>query len=127
MSKSPGHQQHPAHRVREETINGKVNVSIDGNTIADTDDVIAVLEDGNPVRYYFPRTAITNATLQRSTTTSTCPFKGVAHYYHLALADKTLADAVWSYEDPYDEHKALAGRVAFYDDKLPQIRISPPT
>lgn len=126
MSKSPGHQQHPDHQVREENINGKVTVSVDGQTIVDTDGVIAVLEDGNPVRYYFPRAAIAGGSLQRSATTSTCPFKGEANYYNLVIGDQTLADAIWSYEEPYDEHRALAGRLAFYDDKLPQIRIAPP-
>ena len=32
-------------------------------------------------------------------------------------------DAIWSYEEPRDERAALKGRMAFYDDKHPRIRV----
>ena len=63
--------------------------------------------------------------LEASATTSQCPFKGVARYFGINVARKELKDAVWSYEDPYDEHADLKGRLAFYDGKLPDIDISP--
>jgi uncharacterized protein (DUF427 family) len=58
-------------------------------------------------------------------TTTECPFKGSAHYFSARLGDKTLKDAVWTYEEPYDEHRALAERVAFYEEHIPGIRIEP--
>jgi len=61
--------------------------------------------------------------LERSGTTTQCPFKGTACYFHLKLDRGRLRDAAWSYESPYDEHLALKDRLAFYDDAMPEIRI----
>lgn len=125
MSKSPGHREHPEHKVAERRLSERIKVSVAGETIADSVDVIKVEEDGSPVRYYFPRNDVDMSRLQASATTSQCPFKGVAKYFSILVGDKELKDAIWSYEDPYDEHLALKGRLAFYDDRLPEISISP--
>ncbi len=36
MSKSPGHQQHPGHRVAERHLDQRMTVSINGEVIADS-------------------------------------------------------------------------------------------
>jgi uncharacterized protein (DUF427 family) len=123
MGKSPGHLQNPDHHVNEARIAHKSQVMIDGEVVAESREVIRVDEDGHPPRYYFPREDVHVDKLERSETLTRCPFKGAATYYHVTHGDKRLRDAIWSYEDPYDEHMALKGRLAFYDDKHPEIRI----
>jgi uncharacterized protein (DUF427 family) len=125
VSESPGHEQWPNHKVAEHHIKGKLSVEVDGERMAESSDVIRVDEDGSPARYYFPRSDVSTDKLERSATTSECPFKGTAHYFNLKLGDETLEDAAWSYEEPYDEHRALKDRLAFYNDKLPQIHLRP--
>jgi uncharacterized protein (DUF427 family) len=115
--------EHPDHKVAEHPIKGKLTVEVDGERVAESNDVIRVDEDGSPARYYFPRTDVSADKLERSATVSECPFKGTAYYFNLKLGDETLADAAWSYEEPYDEHRALKDRLAFFDDKLPQIHL----
>ena len=121
--KSPGHQQHPEHKVREEAVKEVVKARFNGVTIAESKNVIRVLEDKNPVRYYFPRADVRMETLKPSATGTDCPFKGHATYFNLDAGGQQLNDAVWTYETPYDEYADLAQRVAFYDDKYPAINV----
>ena len=125
MSKSPGHQKWPDHQVRETTVGQRMRVEIGGEVIADSADVIRLDESQHPTRYYFPRVDVEMNKLVRSSTTTACPFKGTARYFSVRLGDKTLEDAAWTYEDPYDEHVALKERIAFYEENIPGIRIDP--
>jgi uncharacterized protein (DUF427 family) len=125
MSHSPGHRQHPEHKVVERHLDRRVKVEVGGEVIAESSDVVRVDEDGHPPRYYFPRGDVRMERLRPTATTTQCPFKGTAHYFSIDGDGSRLADAVWTYDEPYDEHRELAGRLAFYDDKVPQIHISP--
>jgi uncharacterized protein (DUF427 family) len=123
MSRSPGHQAHPGHEVRETRIADVVKVRIEGLTLAESEDVIRVDEDENPPRYYFARADVRMETLQPSETVTHCPFKGQARYFDVNAQGNHLKDAVWSYEAPYDEHADLAQRVAFDADKFPVLHV----
>lgn len=123
MSRSPGHQKHPEHQVRETRLQQPVEVEAEGVVIATSSNVVRVDEDHAPARYYFPRADVQMEKLARSATTTECPFKGTANYFSLNLGERQLEDAIWSYEDPYDEHQGLKAGLAFYDDKFPEIHV----
>ncbi|HET9390088.1 MAG TPA: DUF427 domain-containing protein [Steroidobacteraceae bacterium] len=126
MNRSPGHQKWPDHRVSEQPVGQRFVVTLGGAALlADSTDVIRVDEDGNPARYYFPRADVRMELLKPSRTSTHCPFKGSASYFSIAGGNGTLQDAAWSYEDPFDEHQGLKGRIAFYDDKLPSLEVRP--
>lgn len=121
MAHSPGHRKWPDHQVRERRLDGRVQVLVEGEIVADSDDVIEVVEDGHPDRWYFAREDVRTDKLEPSQKVTTCPFKGSARYFHVTAGGKHFDDAVWSYEEPYDEHAALRERMAFYREMLPSV------
>ena len=54
--------------------------------------------------------------LPLATPTTHCPYKGDAHYYTLSAAP--AEPIAWSYAAPYAEVAAIAGYIAFYQDKI---------
>lgn len=80
-----------------------------GALVARSDDTVVV--EGN---HYFPPDAVDPALLRPSGTTTTCPWKGVAHYYHLVVDGAENRDAVWHYPDPKPAASAIKGRLAFW-------------
>ena len=116
--KSPGHQQHPGHKVLEKPVRGKMRAQLGADVLAESSNVIEVDEDQNPPRYYFPRADVRMDKLKPSETRTCCPFKGEASYFSMELGDGPLPDAAWTLETPYDEHADLTSRIAFYSEKF---------
>jgi uncharacterized protein (DUF427 family) len=124
MTKSPGHQKWPDHKVAEEHPQKHYKATLNGKVIAESDRVIKVVEDNHPERYYFPREDVKTELLESTPTTTECPFKGTAHYFSIKDEQGKINDAVWSYEDPYEEHSDLKNYLAFYDDKIDKLNVS---
>jgi uncharacterized protein (DUF427 family) len=88
--------------------------------IADSGDALEMHEthEGSvlaPVVYYLPRKDVRMERLARSSHHTECPFKGTASYYSVKDGPE---NAVWSYEQPYDELLAIKELVSFYPDKF---------
>jgi len=122
MANSPGHKKWPDHKVIEDRPAARMQVHFNGQKVADSTDVIRVAEDGHPNRFYFPRQDVRMELLERTEATTQCPFKGTAHYYSLKVGDRVEENAIWTYEDPYDEHRDLKDRLAFYDEKMDEVK-----
>jgi uncharacterized protein (DUF427 family) len=114
----PGYAKHPEHRITSDLAGVRVRVTFNGEVIADTREAIAMKEGDYPVVYYVPRKDVKMDRLARTTHTTYCPFKGHASYYSLAGGPE---NAVWSYEQPYDEVAVIKDRLAFYPNKVDSI------
>lgn len=125
----PGWKQHPDHRITTKPAGARVQVKFKGDVIADTKDAIQLEEATGsgkstvaPVVYYIPRKDVKMDRLVRTSHRTYCPFKGNASYYSLANGPE---NAVWTYEEPYDEMLVIKEHLAFYPDKVDSITITP--
>lgn len=80
-----------------------------GAVIARSEDTVVV--EGN---HYFPADAVNHDYLRASDTHTTCPWKGVASYYDVALGEDINRDAAWYYPETKEAAKHIEGRIAFW-------------
>jgi len=117
---APGYKKYPNHKVSTRPANGRVRVTYKGEVIADSTAAVEMQEthEGSvvgPLVYYVPRKDVRMERLARTDHRTHCPFKGDAAYYTIANGPE---NAVWSYEQPYDEMTPIKGLLAFYPDKV---------
>ena len=77
--------------------------------IADSDEWIEL--EGN---IYFPLSSVKQQYLLPSTTTTICPWKGIAHYYDVVVDESTNKDAAWYYPEPKAAAANIKNYVAFW-------------
>lgn len=120
---APGYRQHPNHRVDIQPSTAKVQVELAGTVIADTRSALRVDESRHDIVYYVPRKDVRMDLLTATDHTSYCPFKGTARYWSIGVGPRRAENAVWAYDEPYDEALPLRGHVAFYPDRVDRIAI----
>lgn len=89
-----------------------------GAVLGESKNALEMTEGRYPPVIYIPRADIAMIFLDKSDTTSICPHKGAATYYSIASNSGEIADAAWSYETPKAGMEAIAGHLAFYDNKV---------
>jgi len=64
--------------------------------------------------HYFPPDTVRREHLRDSAMHTTCPWKGVASYYHVVVDGQTNKDAAWYYPAPKDAASQIKDHVAFW-------------
>ncbi len=64
--------------------------------------------------HYFPSDSLNQEFFKPSDTQTTCPWKGVASYYHISVDGQTNKDAAWFYPDPKSQAIGIKDHVAFW-------------
>lgn len=80
-----------------------------GHTIARSENTVVV--EGN---HYFPPADVDSAVLLPSSTTTTCPWKGLARYHSIAVDGSTNVDAAWFYPEPKEAAAQIKDHIAFW-------------
>ena len=88
-----------------------------GAILAESKNALEMTEGDYPPVIYFPREDVGMEFLDRSETTSHCPHKGDANYYGIQAKSGLIANAAWSYEDPFEGMETIKEYLAFYTNK----------
>lgn len=114
-----GHPKDPYKRIECLQSSREVRIEVDGVVVARSTNNVFLHETGLRTRYYLPETAILDwSMVSPSDTTTVCPYKGEAGYYHLKVGDKEIKDAIWYYKYPTAESAPIQNRLCFCNEKV---------
>jgi uncharacterized protein (DUF427 family) len=111
------HARDPYHRVDARRSSRHVRIELDGAVVAESARPTLVFETSLPVRFYLPREDV-RVELRPTATRTACAYKGQASYWSFELNGRRYDDLAWTYAEPLPDQPALAGLVAFYDDRF---------
>jgi uncharacterized protein (DUF427 family) len=112
----------PDHPISIDANPSRVVVTVGGKTIADSRDALTLREASYPAVQYIPRRDVDMAALERSEHTTYCPYKGDASYYSIPAGGDRSINAVWTYETPFEAMARIKEYVAFYADRVDEIK-----
>ncbi len=107
-----------AEKFTIEPARGTIVVRTGDAVLAESQNARVLREDGYGPVYYLPREDVAMEFLDRSEKVTHCPHKGDAQHYHIVGISGQLPDAAWSYENPKEGAKEIAGYLAFYPERL---------
>jgi uncharacterized protein (DUF427 family) len=103
---------------RLEPVGRRVRIVLGGETIADTDDALRVLETSHPPTIYVPPAAFVPGALHDAAGSSFCEWKGVARYHDLHGGGTVAPRAGWSYPRPTPGFVDLRDHVSVYPSRM---------
>lgn len=114
-----GHPRSPYHRVDALRSSRRVRVELDGVVLGESSSPVLLFETALPTRYYLSRTDVDMGVLEHSDTATLCPYKGrTSDYWSVRTPGGCYSDLAWSYAFPLPAVAAIAGLVAFYNEKV---------
>ena len=104
------------HFMRIKKVGTKVTATINGKEVASSSNALKVQEAGfdlyDPV-YYFPKSDVLMDALEGTDKTTHCPLKGDTEYFGIHTEGKTLENAAWNYNQPYERSEQLRDHIGF--------------
>lgn len=125
MSSEPVMVPGPDHPITIAPNPRRVIVTVAGQVVADSTDALTLQEARYPPVQYIPRKDVVMALLQPTDHHTYCPYKGAASYFSIPAGGERSVNAVWTYEEPYAAVAAIGQRLAFYPDRVDEIREEP--
>ena len=104
----------PKHRIWFEPYPRRLRAVVGDRVVLDTERAHLLHETGILPVPYAPLEDFDAALLERTGTSTHCPFKGDASYWTVRAGDRVVEDGVWAYEQPLERAPWLRGFAALY-------------
>lgn len=114
----------PDHPIAIAPQAGRVRVVFASSVVADTTQALVLEEKGYRPVFYIPRADAQMALFERTAHATYCPYKGDAAYYSVRVGERASENAIWTYEQPFPAVAEIAGRLAFYPDRVDAIDVT---
>ncbi|TDV44924.1 DUF427 domain-containing protein [Actinophytocola oryzae] len=108
------HPRDPYKRVDILASSRHVEVRVDDDVVASSNQPRILFETSLPPRYYLPLPDVRMDRLRPSDTRTSCPYKGTASYWHVGDHE----DIVWIYRTTLPESQKVTGMACFYNEKV---------
>jgi uncharacterized protein (DUF427 family) len=121
LGRSPGDSNYtiesPAHKLLFQEDPRRLRAFVGDSLVLDTTGARLLHETGILPVAYVPLGDFDMALLERTSSSTHCPFKGDACYWSLRAGDELREDAVWAYEEPLERASWLRGFAALAADR----------
>lgn len=114
---APGFQRNPGKVISVEPYHGTVTVRAGETIVASSRNAKVLTEAPYPAAFYIPFSDINFEQLRKTDLSTHCPYKGDASYWSVLPASDGK-DAMWAYEQPFDEMAEIRDHGAFYANKV---------
>ena len=108
----------PDHPITIRPADNRWRAEFDGHVIADSNDALILQEASYAPVVYFPAEDVALEYAARTHHHTHCPYKGEASYYTFKMHTVIEENVAWSYETPHPAVSQIAGRIAFYPDRV---------
>ncbi len=118
MVSSPAFAANPGHTITTTPETARVTVRFKGELVADSTRALRLQEASYPAVLYIPRDDLKLEHFIDTSHQTKCPFKGTARYWTLTGKSGQAVNAVWGYDNPFDQVAQIDRHVAFYPDQV---------
>ena len=115
--------QSPPHKILFQPDGRRLRAYVEDTVVLDTTRAHLLHETGILPVAYVPLEDFDLELLERTQTSTHCPFKGDASYWSLHVGDDVREDAVWAYEEPIEQASWLRGFAALPFSKADAWRV----
>lgn len=108
----------PGYEIDLIPLSAAVTVELGGEVLAQSKNARVMYELGHAPVFYIPRDDVRGELLSDSDHHSHCPYKGDAGYLSVRAGGVISENAIWYYDQPYDEMRQLKGLLGFYFERF---------